>query len=266
MKICWDNLERVIFSHRGNFVIGKDVYVEMDLCKTCGNPYLAQKRENISFCSISCAKSGKNNVMYGKTHTIEEREKIVKRFRGVGPNYKGGVCKLGLTLYDTYKGRLEVYEDVRKQKGTEILETKCAYCGSWFSPTRVAVNNRLDAINHLNKGEMRLYCSENCKQSCPTYNQTKYPKGFKNVTSREVSTYLRQMVFERDNWRCQKCGKTTKEMALHCHHMDPVIQNPLFQNDMDSCIALCKECHKSVHIQHGCRYADLKCKKGEGLI
>jgi hypothetical protein len=91
------------------------------------------------------------------------------------------------------------------------------------------------ATIHLNNGECRLYCSENCKQACPTYWQQKYPKGFKHVTSREVNPYLRQMVLERDNWTCQICGKTSKEAQLHVHHMDPVAQNPMFTSYGSGC-------------------------------
>jgi uracil-DNA glycosylase family 4 len=97
-------------------------------------------------------------------------------------------------------------------------------------------------------------------QACPIYGQIEHPKGFKYASSREVDPHLRQMVFERDNWTCQICGKTIDEAQLHCHHMDPATQNPMFQNDMDSCITLCKDCHDWVHSQYGCRYIDLRCE------
>jgi 5-methylcytosine-specific restriction endonuclease McrA len=264
MKICWDNLEKVRLSKRGNLKKGTAVYIEKSACAKCGDPYLTIKSAQSRFCTISCANSGKNHPLYGKHHTIETIKKISKsnsrRVGALNNNYRGGVKMLGLTTYDTYGSRLDLYERVRKQSGTKILEVKCAYCGQWYAPSFTAVTNRLKAINNLNQGEMRFYCSENCKRACPIYNQRKYPKGFKHTTSREVSPYLRQMVFKRDNWTCQICGKTSKEAQLHCHHMDPVAQNPMFQNDMDSCVTLCKGCHKMVHSRRGCRYVDLQCK------
>lgn len=259
MKICWDNLENVRLTRKGNLKITSCVHVEMDSCETCGNPYLTQKRKHMSrTCSHSCAR-------IGKIHPEETRKKIGERsYAGqsgsLHPNYKGSKM-FGIALYDTYKNTLGIYEDIRKQEDTEALEVRCVYCAQWFAPTYASVRNRFVAINNLNRGENRLYCSENCKQSCPTYNQAKYPKGLKHATSREVSTYLRQMVFERDNWICQKCGNTIEDVPLHVHHMDPVAQNPMFQNDMDSCITLCKDCHKEVHMQYGCRYVDLQCKE-----
>ena len=246
MKICWDNLEGFHLTKNGNFRLNKNTYVEREVCKVCGNPYLSQKKDNGLFCSHLCANSGKNNPMYGKVQ-----------------KYKGGVFKSGLTIYDTYSGKLKLYEDIRKQEGTEVLEAKCAYCGRWCSPTRNSIDNRLRSINNIGYGEGRLYCSENCKLACPTYGQREYPKGFKHTTSREVSAYLRQIVLERDNWICQICGKTIEEIQLHVHHMDPVAQNPMFQNDMDSCTTLCKKCHAMVHSRRGCRYVDLVCKKVE---
>lgn len=201
----------------------------------------------------------------GKTHTAETRKKLSgfasKRVGSLASNWKGGGTTLGVVIYEACKDTLGLYEDIRKQEGTEILEAKCVYCGCWFAPTYNAIRSRLRAINNLNCGEQRLYCSENCKLACPTYRRRTYPKGFKHTTSREVSTYLRQIVLERDNWTCQICGKTIKEAQLHVHHMDPVAQNPMFQNDIDSCVTLCKGCHKMVHSRRGCRYVDLQCKK-----
>ena len=264
MKICWDMLEGIYLTRNGFLRKGKIAYVEMDACKVCGEPYLTKKYVPSVFCSLCCAMSGENNPFFGKTHSAETIERISKinSINQIGPlslNWKGDL--VGLALYDNYKDRLGPYEEIRRKIDTELLEVKCAYCGRWFVPTYTEVIIRLRAINRLNCGEGRLYCSENCKQACPTYRRVKYPKGFKHTSSREVSTYLRQLVLERDNWTCQICGKTVAEIQLHVHHMDPVAQNPMLQNDVDSCITLCKDCHKMVHMQYGCRYVVLQCKK-----
>ena len=272
MKICWDNLEKVCLTRNGTFRKGTATYIYKESCAKCGQSYLIMKSRQSKFCSHSCVASSKSLTKEtrkkisiantGKTRSIETREKISKSVSGyLHPNYKGRTISGGLISYDGYKDTLGLYEEIRKQIGTEILEVKCTYCGQWFVPTCGEVGHRLRSINSLNQGECRLYCSENCKQACPTYRRVKYPRGFKHTSSREVSTYLRQMVLERDNWTCQICGKTIAEIQLHVHHMDPVAQNPMFQNDMDSCITLCKECHKMVHSRIGCRYVDLRCKK-----
>ena len=275
MKICWDTLEGVHLTRNGTFRKGHVSYIYKEACAKCGGPYLTRKSRQSKFCGISCASKGRKMsdickkklsiINTGKTHSVETIKKLseigLKRIGSLNFNYKGGVTKAGLTTYDTHKDTLGIYEEIRKQKGTGILEVKCAYCGRWFTPTYETVGSRLKAINNLNKGEQRLYCSENCKLACPTYGMHKYPKGFKHTSSREVLPALRKMVLERDNWTCQICGKTSKEAQLHVHHMDPVAQNPMFQNDMDSCITLCKCCHTFVHKQRGCRYIDLRCNR-----
>ena len=265
MKICWNMLEGLYLTRNGTLRKGMSVYIEMEACKVCGEPYLTKKHVPSLFCSLSCVRSGENNSFFGKTHSPEIMSKILENrpsFKGsLNPNWKGGLKARGLAGYDTYKNKLNIYEDIRKQEGTEVLEAKCVYCGRWFAPKCSEVQSRLKVVNKLSQGEGRLYCSENCKIACPTYGRQMYPKGFKHTTSREVSTYLRQIVLERDNWTCQICGKTIEEIQLHVHHMDPVGQNPMFQNDMDSCITLCKGCHAMVHSRRGCRYVDLQCKE-----
>ena len=84
----------------------------------------------------------------------------------------------------------------------------------------------------------------------------------KPATSREVDVHFRQLVLERDDWTCQRCGAGT-EKQLHVHHIEGVVQQPGMANDLENGITLCKECHKFVHSQEGCHYTDLKCPKEE---
>ena len=138
------------------------------------------------------------------------------------------------------------------------MQVKCTYCGKWYVPTTDSVQKRIKALDGRGTGENRFYCSSNCKAACSIYRQVKYPKGFKPSTSREVQPELRQLVFERDSYTCQKCNKS--DVEIHCHHIDPVSQNPIESADMDNCITLCKSCHKEVHKQSGCSLQELKCE------
>jgi hypothetical protein len=148
-------------------------------------------------------------------------------------------------------------EQIRRDpEEPEVLQARCNYCGKWFKPSRRAVDIRIMALKTADASEGRLYCSEECKQECPIFHKRKWPEGFKKTTSREVQPELRQMVFERDNWECQKCGKTK---SLQCHHIESVKQNPIESSDADICITLCKKCHRWAHTQEGCRYFELRC-------
>ena len=275
MKICWDNLENMRLTKNGYFLKNNNhSYVYKDRCGGCGDPYLMNKHIPTGFCSISCATSGKRNYNYGKKLLESHRKKLsmaqLVRFSDINnhPRYKGGVSKLNIPLFDTFSYQIDFAEKTKFTylDGFKLLQVKCAYCGKWFIPTITRVRNRIAALNMDNDGrrcgESRFYCSNNCKKSCPTFGQHKYPKEFKPATSREVQPELRQLVLERDDYTCQKCGKTVDEIQIHCHHIDPVSQNPIESADIDNCITFCKDCHKWVHKQSGCKYHELRCEGG----
>jgi hypothetical protein len=52
MIICWDNLENLKFTKKGNFKMnGRGTpYKEYDTCLACGEPYLGEKN-NRNYCS-----------------------------------------------------------------------------------------------------------------------------------------------------------------------------------------------------------------------
>jgi len=213
-------------------------------------------------------KNGKKNPMFGKHHTEKTKKLISDIKKGIkcpidrtivrrSLNY----IKRNIAIYDTYAHKIEWCEEVRRDSDdSNILEVKCTYCGKWYIPNVKDIRARVQILmgQGNSRGECRLYCSEGCKEECPIYNQVKWPKGFKPSTSREVQPELRQLVLERDDYKCIKCGNTKN---LHCHHIDPVINNPVESADVDNCITLCKRCHIEIHKQQGCKNNELKCKE-----
>ena len=164
--------------------------------------------------------------------------------------YKGGVYERGVPLYDTYAHQIDYAEEVRRNpEETILLQVKCAYCGRWYTPKTKSLLGRIAALEGRVRGEVRLYCSSNCKKACPIYYQQLWPKDHKPATSREVQPELRQMRLEIDSYTCQNenCRKTIDEAELHCHHNTSVRLNPIESADVDNCITLCKKCHKMVH-------------------
>jgi hypothetical protein len=152
-------------------------------------------------------------------------------------------------------------ENIRENKNEEV-EVTCAYCGEWFIPKRSNLTYRILYVNGEKNKESRLYCSQQCKDNCPTYNQKLYPKDFKPATSREVQPQLRQMVFERDNYTCQRCNthKDELECGIHCHHILPLNEDPIQSADVDTCITYCENCHKWIHQNvAGCGYGEMRC-------
>jgi len=177
--------------------------------------------------------------------------------------YKEKYAKNNIPVYDTYTKQLNPYKIAcrRNKEDNNVLEVKCMYCDRWHIPTLNSVVRKIQCINGKVKGESNLYCSNECKQACPTYRQQIYPKGFKNDrknTSREVQTPLRKTVLKRDNYTCQKCG--AKNTELHCHHYEGIEVNPIESADADNCITLCKACHNEIHKVDKCGIKDYKRK------
>jgi len=249
MKICWDNIENLKYHKSVNkwyksYIcksgrMGSSYFIYKDKCKECGEPFLTIEINKGDFCSKECM-----NKSY-KYH------------------------KNNLPQYDTYAEKLSWCEKVRRnQKDPNILEVKCTWCGKWFVPSVKTVNNRLNYLNDNRNSESRFYCSDGCKSSCPIYNKTPETLMKEDALragrlgwlelNREVQPELRQMVFERDGWKCTKCGS---EKSLHCHHLEGIRWNPLESADIDSCITVCKDCHKEIHQKEGCGYNELQCKE-----
>lgn len=160
--------------------------------------------------------------------------------------------------YYLYYDKLTIDESPRLSVDGVSLEAKCKYCGAYFIPNGLQVVSRVQALNSTSLGDAFIYCSDNCKEACPIYRKHKYPAGFKHTTSREVNPMIRQMCFEEDDWECQKCGKSGKDVSLHCHHILGYAKHPQLGNDIENVITLCKECHKNIHSHIGCRYVDLQ--------
>lgn len=79
------------------------------------------------------------------------------------------------------------------------------------------------------------------------------PGGFKGAQSDELKLIRcsakmrewRKLVFERDDYTCQICGK--KGGNLNAHHIKPFSIFPELRFDVSNGITLCKKCHIELH-------------------
>uniref|UniRef100_A0A6M3KJI5 HNH endonuclease n=1 Tax=viral metagenome TaxID=1070528 RepID=A0A6M3KJI5_9ZZZZ len=210
---------------------------------------------------FKCNKGHTYKAKWNKFQTGRRCWKCVKnRQKKKGhPNWKGGVTGLSISLYDTYASQISFCEEVQRDPGNnDWLQVRCTNsdCRKWFRPTYREMCGRIKALNRKNKGELRFYCSDECKKLCSIYGQYKYPKGFINTDNiRYDQAEWSQMVKERDECQCVKCGSTKKLVA---HHIEGLIENPIMSADIDIGITLCKKCHKLAHKSIGCRFIDMK--------
>ena len=210
-------------------------------CQACGKDFkVGSRKRDYKYCSHACNNTGQG---YG-----------------------------GLAGYDTFAPQISYAEEIRAlPSDPRILQCRCVWCNVWYSPQHSAVRSRINALNGKEGPgtEMRLYCSDECKNLCPNYwvkpDQQMMRDKFMNGKgidhrefSREVQPQLRKLVFARDNWVCIKCGSTK---SLHCHHIEGINWAPLESADVDMCMTVCKRCHKKIHKIEGCSYVDMRCKE-----
>lgn len=291
MKICWNNLEKLRYVKKScRWYKKNSSYVYKESCKVCGDSYLTQKGKDYEslYCSKSCVKKGKkhseehnskigkslegkNAPWYGKTFSKEHQKKLsIARSGNRNHRWKGGVKKAGIPLFNTYAHQIDWCEEVRRDpENKNVLQVRCSYneCKKWFRPTITIVYNRIKGLN--SNGEKRFYCSDGCKNLCPVF--------WKRVESliridaikagrdpwwelpREVQAELKQMVHNRDEWACIKCGSKDD---LICHHLEGTLWNPLESADIDMCVTVCNECHLKIHQIPGCGNHDMRCNGG----
>lgn len=160
--------------------------------------------------------------------------------------------------YDTYAPRISLFEEVKKDPEGFLL-VKCVHCHNWFRPSFIQT---LQRCSGLDKGINYFYCSDRCKDNCPIFKKKKYIHGSEPYYESTVQRELKKIVFERDNYICQICGKSKEELDgthLCCHHIDPIKNNPIESADIDNCITVCRKCHNLIHTNN-CNYGFLsKC-------
>lgn len=192
-------------------------------------------------CKSECPNFG-NDLLQGK---------IIQRRGSDNPCWKGGEYEV---IYESYKEDLEWTGEI-KDDGNGYLEAQCSYCEEWFYPTRTQVYMRRRG---LEEGKGNFYCSDKCKVKCPIYRQRYYRKDNKPVTNRELQDELKEIVLERDEYACVKCGS---KKGLICHHIEGLHWEPVESADEDICVTVCKDCHEEIHRQPGCKKNQLGCKR-----
>lgn len=233
MRICYDNLDKLCLTSKGNFRTNGGAYIEKNSCLNCGEPYLSLRSKNEKFCSVACSNSYRN---IGKN----TRKKMSKN----NGNLKGHVTKLALPLFETFKERLILYERIKpiidKEKRI-LLQVTCSKCKKWFTPNISSVYRRIYSLCGKITGENRFYCSQKCKDSCEVYNKQSSAyinNNDKPYNVKELIVWSNE-VLKRAKHKCEICNS----YAEHAHHIRPKKLEPGLALDPENGVALCKNCH-----------------------
>lgn len=193
-------------------------------------------------------QSGKNHPMYGvkRTHSKETRMKMsnsAKKRKRVNILTIEKIKQRHPTFYKVEEMRYNPDKPGKKEIQVHCKNHNCPNSkeqGGWFTPTKRQIYDRRQVLESSDGfGESNFYCSDKCKSECPLYGLKSDP--FKNNESISISEYnvFREYVLERDDYKCQYCGKITK----YVHHERPQKLEPFFVLDPDLAWSVCKKCH-----------------------
>lgn len=198
-----------------------------NICEYCGKPFdVNWETRNKKLCSPECLSNSKKKPL-----TIYYCEICGNEIKNInGRNYKRKYCKscrdkgISLTQY-------------------KRIKTKCGYCGK-----------EIEVIPSVFNKNKFCYCSEDCMgknykvlytgENSPTWNG-----GEKHYQGNWFQA--RDTARERDEYKCQICGKTEYEIGkqLDVHHIKPYksFDDKFEANKIDNLICLCYKCHSFIH-------------------
>ena len=96
--------------------------------------------------------------------------------------------------------------------------------------------------------EATRFCSKSCAVAGMRGDKAPAWKGGRNSTERQKMAALlrdwRIFVFNRDGYRCQRCGATKD---LQAHHIKPFASHPAHRLLLENGLTVCVDCHGAIH-------------------
>lgn len=126
--------------------------------------------------------------------------------------------------------KLKKGEHTKKWNRIKLI---CKQCGKEFE------------VQNYRKNEA-MFCSRECAYK---YRDNGISTECEKIRKNKDYKIWREMVFERDNWTCQKCLE--RGFELNAHHIENFSNNEELRFNIDNGITLCRECHYKFHKVYG---------------
>lgn len=250
-KMEWRSFNR---GHRCKRCIGRDKTIKdiMFEVRRIANGYAVLSDEyvnNQTKLKFECNRGHRFNMTWnsfqqGKRCSICYHEKCT--------------TKDNLPRFDTYVKQISFANETRRNlDDNRLLEVKCHKCRKWFTPKMTEVKSRINALKGIVSGECNLYCSDECRTNCATYNRVSYQIGHphNDDIDRPYQREWANAVKENAEHECERCGSVENLVA---HHIKPVKTHPHLQADLDNGICVCRKCDKKFfHQLDGCKTDEL---------
>lgn len=167
---------------------------------------------------------GENNSFYNKKHSNETKEKFSIDRRGDGNSFFG-----------------KQHSDESKNKISHSRKGKCL---GDKNPSFGKIKSD-ETIEKISKTRIEREVAKGSKN--PNW-RGGITNSRKNIMTTTEYKRWRKAVFERDSYKCIKCGKGG---LLNAHHKKPVAFYPELIFELDNGMTLCIDCHKETYKEIG---------------
>lgn len=213
----------------------------------------------------------------GNRTTIRSSEIKAGRKKSCGCAVKGRVfseegkralsrAKLGTTgsKSNAWKGGKNKCQDCGKELSNRYGK-RCQQCNGQYVNTderRLSISKALKGVKkspeHIERAREGLKKAWTYEKRLSVSGENSHSwKGGYTKDKRKIDGYRvwRDMVFERDNYTCQKC--LNRGGSLRAHHIEPWALNEDLRLDEDNGITLCDSCHREYHKKYGYKSCDI---------
>ncbi|MFC1876620.1 hypothetical protein ACFL2E_05025 [Thermodesulfobacteriota bacterium] len=252
-KIC--GIERTVSTTRLTYDFVKSEFKKAG-CVLLENEYknAHTKMNYICSCGNNSSIAWLNFIKGVRCDICGEKKRVVKsRIGGIRRPY-----------YNHFASWIAYADEVRRDPDDKrVLQVKCKKCHNWFIPTKSQLAQRKRALEGKNEGELNLYCSDICKNTCSIYklNPTKdmndflYPNSSGRDKYRAMQIWWSQQVRKKYGDACEKCGSLEN---VDSHHINPYAISYDAMH-IDNGVRLCEECHyQFAHQLPGCSPSEIK--------
>ena len=198
---------------------------------------------------LSLSLQGENNPMFGRTHSEEAKERMVKSQKGYWGSIQGIERKKEMSnersgKNNSFYGREHTQESIQKMSNSHMGNIPWNKNKNGYS---IHSEQQREQISKRMKGNTYALGYEHTEETKLKIGLAS--KGENNPNWRggisyepygsEFNKELKRLIRERDGFVCQLCGVPEEDTALDVHHIDYDKKN----NDPNNLIALCHGCH-----------------------
>lgn len=269
---------KIICKTHGIFEMTPSHHIRGQGCKFCSKNTVTSKLRNVSDFINKAIIVYNNEHDYSKVLYKNNKTSVIiickkhGEFSTIPVNYlRGHGCPMcsrkninGILNNDFYPAGYKTYNKKLSDVGVachknkideRVLDVECNYCKKIFTPNRKNVYNKIYASKKLGGGEHNLYCGDDCKKKCPTFDHKTNsidPRSILAINKSEQegtrlcqTKTLKQLQCDTHGYNyCERCGDI---IDVELHHTHEVAKYGSDAISSAGHILLCAGCHVEMH-------------------